>query len=143
MKLIKDQVPIEYILNLKGFQAIIFVLLILLGPLLLILSVCVFVLPVLWVRYLIIERKTQALSNIAQKLLASFHEHDKMIEMGDLSNLNTVTTSINALNSRAETYKKISELPWEMQTLRQFFGAVILPVILWVIQYYLGIFLAK
>jgi hypothetical protein len=122
---------------------IVFFTFISMGPLLLILSVCIFVLPVLWVRRLIIERKMQALSNIAQKLLTSFHEHDKMIETGDLSNINAITTSINALTSRAETYNKISELPWETQTLREFLGAVILPIMLWITQYYLGSFLAK
>lgn len=122
---------------------VVFVILTSLGPLLLILSICSFVLPVLWVRQLIIERKRQALSNITQKLLASFHEHDRMVEAGDLSNINAITTSINALTSRAEIYKKISELPWEIQTLREFSGAVFFPIVLWIIQYYLGSFFVK
>ena len=110
------------------------------GPLLLILSVCIFIFPVLWVRRLIIEKKKQALSDIATKLLSSFFEHDRLIAIGDLSNINAITTSINTLNTRNETYKKISEFPWEGRVLREFLGALVVPIILWIAQFYLGQF---
>jgi hypothetical protein len=123
--------------DLSWTEMLVGVPVILSGPALIILSICVFIFPVLWVRRLIIEKKKNVLSDISAKLLSSFIEHDRLITSGDLSKVGVIATSIDALHKRQEIYKNVSEWPWETRVFREFVGALLIPIILWIAQFYL------
>lgn len=108
-----------------------------LGPLLVILSICIFIFPTLWIRQLIIERKEKTLSDLSKKLDDLFQIYDELIETHKLSEIEKVWGAINGLVERVELNKKVSDWPWEERTLREFFIVIIIPIILSIVQLYL------
>ena len=110
--------------------------LILLGPSLLLISIFIFMFPVLWIRRLILEKKEEALDNLATRLQATFSEYTRRVANSEWANVSELTASVEFLTAQEERYRKIPEWPWEGRILREFLGALVIPVLLWVVQFY-------
>ena len=52
------------------------------------------------------------------------------------ANVSELTASVEFLTAQEERYRKIPEWPWEGRILREFLGALVIPVLLWVVQFY-------
>lgn len=108
------------------------------GTLLLILSIFMFVVPVFWIRQLILDKKEKVLSDLSLKLEKSLQIQDEFINAENLSDIEKSHTLITSLLARKELYEKVSEWPWERRVLQEFVIAIIIPLILWLSQSYMG-----
>lgn len=118
-------------------ETIILLLLILLGPALLLVSLFIFMFPVLWIRRLIIEKKQETLEKLAARLQATFSEYSRRTANGEWAQVSDLTASVEFLTAQEERYRKIVEWPWEGRIFREFIGALGVPILLWLMQAYL------
>ena len=114
-----------------------------LGPLIILMAVSAFVIPVFWIRSRIIETKSNALAEIGGKLQTIFREQDQYADQGDYTKVAHLKTYTEALISRRDFIRNISEWPWETRVFREFSVAIFIPLVLWALQLYLAPWLEK
>jgi len=107
------------------------------------LSAFIFIFPVYWVRGRIIETKRNLLSQIGSKIRDIYALQDSFANQNDFINANALQSYLESLISRTEHIKKISEVPWETRTFRDFLTIFLIPIILWLMQFYLEKWLGK
>jgi hypothetical protein len=113
------------------------------GPLLIAISIFVFIYPVFWIRTRIIETKNDLLQELGTMLQKTIADQDQLAQDGDYIKSKNINDYTNALISREEYIKNISEWPWETRVIREFSAAIIIPIFLWVVQFYLTSLLGK
>lgn len=96
-----------------------------------------FVLPLLGIHRLIAKEKERLLSENSRQLKASFIKLHRRLESNDLSEVENLTKAIDGLESEQKVLKSISTWPWQPETPRAVLAAVLLPVVVWFIQWLL------
>jgi hypothetical protein len=121
-------------MSATGIEIFIFFL----GPLLILLSGLVFVMPVFWIRKRIIETKSSALAELGKKLQIAFKDQDQYAEQGNFSKVVELKGYVDALIARKEYFQRISDWPWETRIFREFSAAILIPIVLSISQLYLS-----
>jgi hypothetical protein len=60
------------------------------------------------------------------------------MDQKDYSDLSTLNTAIGMLEKEISTIKGISTWPWQPETVRWLFTALVLPLLMWLVQYLAG-----
>ena len=60
------------------------------------------------------------------------------VDTKNFADTSNIITTMNALSSERDTINKISTWPWQPETIRWLFTAMVLPLLMWVAQYFLG-----
>jgi hypothetical protein len=107
----------------------------------LLLAIAVFVLPIIGIRYQLEEEKKHFLNEINDLLLATTNRLHNHIRGDDYRDIDGTKDAIEALIRERELIGKISTWPWDLNTLRSFTSALLLPVILWLVTRLLERFL--
>ncbi|MEJ2757159.1 MAG: hypothetical protein P8046_01645 [Anaerolineales bacterium] len=94
------------------------------------LSIIIFIVPVIGIRRHLIEKKTDELYKMEDLLqVANGNLHEK-INQGDFDNLGGIQTALNLLERERDRIKSVSTWPWNTGTIRGFASTLILPIFL-------------
>jgi len=102
------------------------------------LALITFLLPQLGIHRLQQDEKDQLLDEAYQRydsLVADLHN---AMDKRDFSDLSTLNSAIGMLEKEISTVKGISTWPWQPETVRWLFTALVLPLLMWLVQYILG-----
>jgi hypothetical protein len=97
-----------------------------------------FLLPQLGIHRLQQNEKDRLLDEAYQRydsLVADLHA---VMDEKDYSDLSTLNTAIGMLEKEVSTIKGISTWPWQPETVRWLFTALVLPLLMWMLQFFLG-----
>jgi hypothetical protein len=89
------------------------------------------------------KEKAQWLDQISLRVEAVFTQIHERIDAGELEEVEELTKVISVLESERETLESISTWPWQPETLRALVTALLLPLLLWVIQYFFQLFVGS
>jgi uncharacterized membrane protein len=103
-----------------------------------ILGIIIFVVPIMGVHKQLKNQKDAHLKNGSQKAEAMIQELYARIDKQDLTDIENYERALSSLEKAENKIKSISTWPWETGTIRQFIGALFLPVSIWMIQFYLN-----
>lgn len=112
------------------------------GALFGIFAIAAFVGPLVGVHHLLVDAKEHALAENAQVLKVvrvDLYQRSTARELAGASELHDV---LAALRSEREALERIHTWPWQSETLRSVIVALILPLVLWFIQWLFGRLLA-
>lgn len=103
--------------------------------------VLMFIWPLLGVHQLLLREKDQMLGKNALQFKATFSELHRRLESKDVREIEVWTKAIDGLESEKKTLERISTWPWQPETPRAVLAAVLIPVVIWLIQWVLERFL--
>ena len=109
----------------------------------LLLAAFIFVAPIFWIRNKIIESKRNNLAELGQRLQIVFQDQDRYAEQEDFEKVAKLKDYAEALISRRVYIQNVSDWPWETRVFREFSVALFIPIIIWIIQFYLTRWLGK
>jgi hypothetical protein len=101
------------------------------------LALAVFAWPLLGTRRLLAREKAQRLDQVSLRIEAVYAQAHERIDSGEIEELEDLTKVISVLEAERDTLKAISTWPWQPETLRYLITALLLPLLLWVLQYVL------
>lgn len=97
------------------------------------LSIALFVLPVMGIRDQIETKRDRVLGETSDLLrIASDHLHNK-IRSNDYESMSGANHAIGALIRERDLLEKVSTWPWDPRTIRGFASALLLPILLWLV----------
>jgi hypothetical protein len=103
-----------------------------------ILAIIIFVTPLLGAHRLLKDQKDMLLINSLGKKEALITELYSRIENKDLTDIENYERALSSLEKAHNEIESISTWPWKMETVRQFIGALFLPIVIWMIQFSLA-----
>jgi hypothetical protein len=103
-----------------------------------ILSIIIFVTPLLGVHNLLKDQKDVLIKNSSLKAEALILELFSRIENQNLTEIENYERALSSLEKAHIKIESISTWPWKTETIRQMIGALFLPVSIWMIQFYLN-----
>jgi len=105
------------------------------------LAIAVFVLPIIGIRHHLEEEKNRFLNETNDLLLAASDRLHKLVRGDDYQEIEGTKDAMEALIRERELIGKVSTWPWDLNTLRGFTSALLLPIILWLVTRLLEKFL--
>jgi hypothetical protein len=99
--------------------------------------------PLLGTRRILAKEKAQRLDQVSLRLEAVFSEMHERIDSREIEELEALTKVVSVLETERDTLKAISTWPWQPETLRFLATALLLPLLLWIIQFILQQVLAS
>ena len=84
--------------------------------------------------------KQRLQDDTAQRLANTFAELDHRVDANALGDIGTLKTAIDSLQMKQTAIAKISTWPWQIDTFRAVVTAIALPLVIWVIQRVLELF---
>jgi hypothetical protein len=115
---------------------------ILFGALFPIFAVIAFVGPLVGVHHLLVDAKERALAENAQALKVARAELYLRSTARQLESASEMHDMLAALRNEREALERVNTWPWQSETIRSVIVALILPLVLWFIQWLLGRLLA-
>ena len=106
-----------------------------------ILALAVFAWPMLGTRRILSREKAQRLDRVSLRYDAVFTQIHQQIENGELEEMGELTQVISILETERDMLNGISTWPWQPDTFRCQATALLLPLLLWIIQYVLQLML--
>jgi hypothetical protein len=97
-----------------------------------------FLLPQLGIYRLQTAEKKILLDEVNQRFKATMGEIHKHVDKGIFDEATNFNDTLSALSNERETINQISTWPWQPETLRWLFTAMVLPLLMWVAQYFLA-----
>ncbi len=107
------------------------------------LALVAFAWPLLGARQLMAKEQGQMLDEVSFRLRAAFVELHERIDHGELEKVDDLVKVISILEGERDTLNGISTWPWKPETLRFLATALLLPLLLWIIQYVLQLLLGS
>jgi hypothetical protein len=104
----------------------------------LIIVLVVFIWPLWGAHRLLAEAKEQGLTRVAGRKEAARRQLHEAVDDGQLDRVDPLNKVLGALEAENTELSRVPTWPWAPGTLRGLLGAVLLPVILWLIQFGLG-----
>lgn len=104
----------------------------------LLIALVVFVWPLWGAHRLLTEAKEEGLSDVARRKEGARAQLHDAVDKGQLAKVDPLHKALDALSAESAELAKIATWPWAPGTLRNLVGAVLLPVVLWLIQFGLG-----
>lgn len=103
-------------------------------------SVAVFILPLLGMRRRLVEEKNRLMVESDHSFEAAARMLHERVDGKNLEKMDDLNKTLASLILERDTLKKISTMPWEAETMRGFLSSVGLPILLWFVTTYLGRF---
>jgi hypothetical protein len=91
--------------------------------------------PLLGARRLMARERGQMLDEVSTRLRDAFVDLHQRLDDGNLDEVDDLVKAISILETERDTLNGISTWPWQPETLRFLVSALLLPLLLWVIQY--------
>ncbi|HSG25985.1 MAG TPA: hypothetical protein VLA32_07685 [Anaerolineales bacterium] len=101
-------------------------------------SVVIFVWPLLGAHRILRDQKEQMLRQSDQKKEQLIQELFARLERQDLNGIEELEKAFSSMEKGQAMLQAVSTWPWQTGTLRQIAGAILLPITIWVIQYFLN-----
>lgn len=139
-----SMISIIALLITYGFQSIAFpsFLLtpfgILIQSLTLILALSMFIIPLVDVNRAMRSAKERLLSEISKDLKALQQRVHNAVNRNALANISNLRTAVGALKDEMEIVQKIPTWPWQPETLRNLFTPLLIPILVYLVQRFLG-----
>jgi len=108
------------------------------GLISLIIALVVFVWPLWSAHRLLGEAKEQGLTRVASRKESARRQLHEAVDGGQLDRVDPLNKVLGALEAENAELARVATWPWAPGTLRGLLGAVLLPVVLWLIQFGLG-----
>jgi hypothetical protein len=108
-----------------------------------VLAVAAFVLPLWFIHRRLVAEKLQLLAECDQHVELAAARLHKIIEAGDLNDMQPLNHALTGLNTERQVLNNIPTWPWLRGTLTGFVSAVVLPVIIFIIQLAVGKWLGR
>jgi len=103
-----------------------------------IIALITFFLPQLGIHRLQNVEQKFILDEINQRYKTTMGEFHNRVDTGNFDEANNLNNTLNALGDQREMINQISTWPWQPETLRWLFTAMVLPLLMWSAQYFLG-----
>ena len=107
-----------------------------------VIALITFLIPQLGIHRLQQDEKDRLLDEAYQRYNALVADLHAVVNKKDYSDLSTLNTAIGMIEKEISTIKGISTWPWQPETVRWLFTALILPLLMWLLQFILGKFLS-
>ncbi len=104
--------------------------------------VVTFIWPLLGIHGVLLKEKDRLLGKNAVQKKAIFAELHRRIESNNLAEVEAISKAIEGLNNEQKTIEGVSTWPWQPDTPRAVLAAVLLPVVVWLLQWILERFLS-
>ena len=108
-----------------------------------VLAVAAFVLPLWFVHRRLLAEKRRLLSEHNQRLEATVKHLHHSIDGNELSEMDPLNKAVISLNVERDILHSIPTWPWRSGTLTGFLSALVLPIVLFLIQYGIQKWLAR
>jgi hypothetical protein len=102
-----------------------------------VLAVFAFVWPLLGGRRLLAEEKGRKLDECSQRLEKTLADLHARVDKGELEGIGTLNSAITTLQTERDLLNGVSTWPWQPETVRLLVTALLLPLVLWIVQYLL------
>jgi hypothetical protein len=99
------------------------------------LAVVTFLLPLAGAHRRLTEEKEQALTDNARRWQACTTELYRLVDRADWDGANRLNATLTALERGRVAIERIPTWPWRPETLRTVVGALVLPVVIWLVQF--------
>jgi hypothetical protein len=96
--------------------------------------------PLLGAHRLLVHEKQRRQDEINQRLANAFADLECRLDANDLGDIGALKTAIDTLSGRQAVLAKISTWPWQIETMRGTLTALSLPLLVWLIQRLLDLF---
>jgi hypothetical protein len=103
-----------------------------------ILAIFIFISPLLGAHRLLKSQKDRLITESMQKKEALILDLFSRLEKNNLEEIGNLERALSSMEKAHNEIKRISTWPWQTDTLRQIIGALLLPVTIWMIQYFLS-----
>jgi hypothetical protein len=87
--------------------------------------------------------KAERLDQVSLRIEATFTEMHECMDGGEIERLDDLNKVVATLETERETLRAIPTWPWQPETLRSLVSALLLPLLLWTIQYVLNVVLGS
>jgi hypothetical protein len=105
-----------------------------------IIALITFLMPQLGIHRLQKAEQEYLLGEINQRYKATMGEFHKCVDAEIFDQATTLVSVLDALTNQRKTIKGISTWPWQPETFRWLFTAMVLPLLMWIAQHFLGQF---
>ena len=99
------------------------------------LALFAFIFPLMYIHNRLSFEKDIALNQCSIREGKLISELNQKVDESDLTNLDLLRSGINNLELEFSILKRISTWPWEPETFRLLFSALLLPMVIWFTQY--------
>ena len=106
-----------------------------------VISIVTFTWPLLGIHSRLVREKQRMLRESSQRLEATLNELHDRIDAGELHSMNELHVTISSLEIEQSIITKIPTWPWRPGTVRGFVSALLLPLVVFFLQYVLQRFL--
>jgi hypothetical protein len=103
-----------------------------------IIPVVTFILPQLGLYRLQTAEKKLKLDEIDQRYKNVLDEVNNCVDNGEHAKIANLNSSLSTLSNVRQRISKISTWPWQPETIRWLFTALVLPLLMWIAQYFLS-----
>lgn len=101
-------------------------------------ALCSFLLPQIGIHRLQNEEKDRLLDEANKRYESAVSQLHGYVDDENYDNVANLTTAIGSLEQEIKTLEKIPTWPWEPETFRWLITAMVLPLMVWIAQYFLS-----
>ena len=101
-------------------------------------AIVTFLLPQLGIHRLQNAEQKHILDEINQRYKDTMDEVLKHVDLKEFDEATNINNILNALGDQRKTINQIPTWPWQPETLRWLFTAMVLPLLMWIAQYFIG-----
>jgi hypothetical protein len=106
------------------------------------LALVAFIWPQLGARQLLVQEKRRMLDDLALRFEALIVDLHRRVDDGDLEGITDLNVAMAGLEIEQNALERTSAWPWKPETVRWLATALLLPLVLWLVQYFLQRMLA-
>lgn len=103
-----------------------------------IIPVATFILPQLGLYRLQTTEKKKLLDEVDQRYKNVLDKVNNFVDNGKHGEIANLNNSLSTLSNIRQRIRKISTWPWQPETIRWLFTALVLPLLMWIFQYFLS-----
>jgi hypothetical protein len=109
-----------------------------LGVFFVVVAATTFAWPLLGIHRRLVAEKKRLLAESSQRFEATVAELHQRVDRGRLKAMDDLNKTLSSLEIEQAALRRVPTWPWEPGTLRGIIAAVLLPVFIWTIQFFLG-----
>lgn len=107
------------------------------------LAIAAFVLPVWAVHLRLEQEKRRLVGELNQRFDRTLLKLRRSIDQDELGQVSQLNDAISGLGMEREILSKIPTWPWRSGVFNGFLSAIVLPIVLWLLQYFIGDWMSR
>jgi hypothetical protein len=100
-----------------------------------VLGLATFTLPLTGIHRLLAAEKERSLAEQAQRMRKTIDELHARVDRGRLQGMDDLNKAMSSLEIEHAALTRVPTWPWEPATLRGFMVALVIPILIWLVQY--------